>query len=161
LFKLLQKMRKFLIPVLSIFLFSFTSASKFSYSVECSDVNSDGTITLKIWNAKKGKEYKAHQASINAVHCILYSGISSNGCGNQNPLLNNDETIAKFEKANPDFFQKSGDYGKYISTSSVATAIPSTIRDKSWKVYEVVVNKKQLEKYLANKQIKKTLNNGF
>lgn len=154
-------MNQFLIITLGILFFSFTNPSKFSYRAECSGVNSDGTITLKIWDTKKGKRYKAHQASINAVHCILYSGISGNGCGNQNPLLNNDETIAKFEKANPGFFQKSGDYAKYIRSSSVATAIPSTIGDKSWKVYEVVVNKKQLEKYLADKQIKKTLNNGF
>ena len=150
-----------LLVFISYLIFSFSSPPSQSYRVECASVNSDGTITLKIWDAKKGKRYKAHQASINAVHCILYSGISGNGCGNQNPLLNNDETIAKFEKANPGFFQKSGKYSKYIRTSSVVTTIPSTIGDKSWKVYEVVVNKKQLEKYLADKQIKQTLNNGF
>ena len=154
-------MNRILIITLGILFFSFTNPSKFSYRTECSDVNSDGTITLKIWDTKKGKRYKAHQASINAVHCILYSGISGNGCGNQNPILNNDEIIAKFEKANPDFFQKSGYYAKYIRSSAVSTAIPSTIGNKSWKVYEVVVNKKQLEKYLTDKQIKKTLNNGF
>ena len=150
-----------LIVFISYLIFSFSSPPSKSYRVECDSVNSDGTVTLKIWDIKKGKRYKAHQAGINAVQCILYSGISGNGCGNQNSLLNNDETIAKFEKVNPDFFEKSGEYSKYIRSSSLVSAIPSTIGDKSWKVYEVIVNKKQLEKYLTDKQIKKTFNNGF
>jgi len=154
-------MSRFLTITLGILFISFTNPSKFSYRAECSSLDSDGNITLKIWDTKKGKRFKTHQASINAVHCILYSGISGNGCGNQNPLLNNEETIEKFEKENPDFFQKSGDYTKYIRSGAVVTAIPSIIGDKSWKVYEVIVNKKQLEKYLTDKQIKKTLNNGF
>ena len=110
---------------------------------------------------KKGKGYKSHTGSMNAVHCVLYSGLSGGSCGSQNPLLNNDDAISKFENAYPEFFKKSGEYEKYVRTGAVESAIPSAIGDKSWKVYEVVVNRKQLEKNLTEKQIKKRLNNGF
>lgn len=147
---------------LGLLFLSFTNPSKFSYRVECISVNSDdGTVTLKIWDTKKGKGYKSHTGSMNAVHCVLYSGLSGGSCGSQNPLLNNDDAISKFENAYPEFFKKSGEYEKYVRTGAVESAIPSAIGDKSWKVYEVVVNRKQLEKNLTEKQIKKRLNNGF
>ena len=72
---------------LGLLFLSFTPPPKFSYRVECISVNSDGTVALKIWDTKKGKGYKAHSASIDAVHCVLYSGLSGGSCGRQNPLL--------------------------------------------------------------------------
>ena len=146
---------------LGLLFLSFTPPPKFSYRVECISVNSDGTVALKIWDTKKGKGYKAHSGSIDAVHCVLYSGLSGGSCGRQNPLLNNDDAISKFENAYPEFFKKSGDYKRYVRTGALETAAPSAIADKSWKVYEVVVDRKQLQKNLTEKQIKKGLNNGF
>lgn len=140
---------------------SLTNPSKFSYRTECVELNSDGTVTMKIWDTKKGKGYKPQQASINAVHCLLYSGLTGGDCGSQNPLLNSNEAIENFEKTYPDFFAKSGDYTKYIRAGAVVTALPKTMGNKSWKVYEVTVNKAQLDKFLTENKIKKSLSHGF
>lgn len=58
------------------------------YQTECISLETDGYISIKIWNTKEGKSYKAEQARKDAIHAILFAGIAgSNGCTTQTALL--------------------------------------------------------------------------
>lgn len=154
---------KFLLLILtaSIFLMAFEKSSN-SYQTECVGVEADGYITLKIWNTKSGKSYKAEQARKDAVHAILYSGLEgNNGCLTQKALLVKQEDIDKFRKIEKDFFSSNGKWAQYTRSSATATTLPINLGKKNWKVYQVSVSKDALKNYLEEKSILKSINSGF
>ena len=135
---------------------------QFAYQVECISVENNGSVTIKIWNTKKGKRYSQQQARKDAVHSILYSGVpGNNGCVAQKPLLSTPKSIEAFKKIENDFFSKNGEWSKYSREASVPTTLPQQIGDKKWKVYQVSISKDLLRKYLEEQKIIKSLNSGF
>ena len=136
--------------------------SKNNYQIECISLETDGYISLKIWNTKSGKSYKAEQAKKDAIHSILYSGIAgTNGCTTQKALLNTSTEIEKFKQIEKEFFSKNGKWNVFTRSSSIETTLPEHISDKKWKVYQVSVSKNAIRKYLEENQIIKSLNSGF
>ncbi len=160
--KLISK-NLFVIIIGSLFFLVTSARVKFnSYATECVSLESDKYITINIWNSKKGSKYTIANAQKEAIHSILYSGISNgNGCSTQNPLLNNIEQRANFEKIENKFFRKGGEWNRFIKSSTIATILPITIEEKKWKVYQVSISKDQLRKYLEEQKIIKPLTNGF
>lgn len=78
-----------LIGLTIIFPYSYI---KSSYQTEVVTLETDGYVTMKIWNTKTGASYKSEQARKDAVHAILYAGISGgNGCSTQMPIVNKSE----------------------------------------------------------------------
>jgi len=157
-------MKKFILLFFSLIMLSLpTYAQKqFAYQVECISVEISGSVTIKIWNTKKGKKYSQLQARKDAVHAILFSGVpSSNGCITKKPILSSPESIEAFKKIENDFFSKNGEWSKYTREASVAATLPQQIGDKEWKVYQVSVSKDLLRKYLEEQKIIKSLNTGF
>ena len=74
-----------MIIILASAMLSFSDKLK-TYQVECVTIETDGYVVLKLWDVKKGGKYKFEQARKDAVHFILFSGVSSiNGCFNQPP----------------------------------------------------------------------------
>lgn len=140
---------------------SFSSNNIF-YQIECISIENDGYITLKIWNSKQGKNYKYEQARKDAIHAILFSGISSdNSCTTQKPILTDSESQKNFEKIQNDFFSRDGAWSKYTRMAETQDAVPQSIGKKDWKVYKVTVAKNLLRKDLEDKKIIKPLNSGF
>jgi len=157
-------MKKFILLFFGLIILSLpTYAQKqFAYQVECISVENNDSVTIKIWNTKKAKKYSQLQARKDAVHAILFSGVSgSNGCVTQKPLLSTPESIEAFKKIENYFFSKNGEWGKYTREASVATTLPQQIGDKKWKVYQVSISKDLLRKYLEEQKIIKSLNSGF
>lgn len=154
--------QKFLyVLAVSIFLLSFNTINS-TYQTECTRIETDGSITLKIWDTKKGAKYKPEQARKDAIHLLLFSGITgSQSCASQPALLRNLDEQEKFQNNSKDFFDKNGQWPVYARSSSTETTLPSSIGNKKWKVYEVTVSKNELRKYLEEKQIIKSLNAGF
>lgn len=147
--------------VLGFYLMSF-STSKRTYQTDCVSLETDGYVTIKIWDTKKGKSYKPEQARKDAIDAILFSGIAgNNGCMTQNPILTKENEIEQFQKIEKDFFNKNGSWAKYTREADTETTIPATIGDKTWKVYRVAVAKNLLHKYLEEQKIIKSLNSGF
>ncbi len=133
-----------------------------SYQVECISTSSEGSVVMKIWDAKKGNKYKLDQAKIDAIHSVLYSGISSsNGCIPQKPILSSQEDISKFKKIEKAFFGRKGTWLKYVRTSTTESTLPDKIGEKNWTVYQIAVAKDLLRKDLIELKIIKSLNNGF
>jgi hypothetical protein len=144
------------------FIFSSFKSNTNSYQTECVSLETDGYVTLKIWDTKAGKSYKPEQARKDAVHALLYSGIAgSNGCTTQGSLLNKTEELDKFKEIEKEFFSKNGKWTQYTRSSATETTLPKNIGEKNWKVFQVSVSKEALKKYLEEKYIIKSLNTGF
>ncbi|WP_127142122.1 hypothetical protein [Flagellimonas marinaquae] len=135
---------------------------KFAYQVECVSVETNGSVTIKIWNSKLGKRYDQEKARKDAVDAILKSGVpGNNGCVLQKPLLVTTESIQKFKKIEKAFFAKHGLWSNYTRQATSLNTLPEKIGKKKWKVYQVTIAMDLLRKYLKEKRIIKSLNSGF
>jgi hypothetical protein len=127
------------------------SKSSTAYQTDCVSIQTDGYIVIKIWDTKAGKSYKSEQSRKDAVHALLFSGISGSKA----------EDFENFQKIEKEFFSKNGRWVLYTRSSSIETTLPEGIGEKNWKVYQVVVSKGGLKKYLEDQKIIKSLNTGF
>lgn len=132
------------------------------YDIECAGTGSDGTYLVKVWSYAKKADVAAEQSLKNAVHGVLFKGITGQpgGCPSQralipNPNVQNEQRdfFAKF------FSSKGGDFRKY----AVATGTPERVRlKKEYKVgVTVSVAKDQLRRDLEAAGIIKGLGSGF
>lgn len=155
------KVQQILVIVVSCFLLSF-SISKRNYQTECVAIESNGFITIKIWDSKRGSRYKIEQARKDAIHAVLYSGIAGNrGCTTQYPILNNSKNQENFKKIEKDFFSRNGKWSTFTQSASVETTLPANLGSRNWKVYQVSVSKNNLRKFLEEQNIINTLTKGF
>jgi hypothetical protein len=157
---------KFYKITLILFLLSFLNLSfkitKINYQIECVSLETDGYVTIKIWNTKAGKSYKTDAALLDAVHSVLYAGIAGkNGCTTQKALLNSSSEIEQFKKIEKNFFSKNGKWKDFTRSSAIESTLPINIGDKNWKVYQVSVSKNALRNYLEENKIIKSLNTNF
>ena len=149
----------FILTIVS--LLSFSERPR-SYQTECVTIETDGYITIKIWDTKKGVGYKPEQAQKDAIHSVLFSGISGiKGCSTQAPILKRAEEITEFGKIEKNFFSKNGNWMRYTRSSATETTLPTNLAVNNWKVYQVSVSKNELRKYMEEQKIIKSLNNGF
>jgi hypothetical protein len=150
-----------IIAMSSLMLLSFAS-NKRTYQTECVSIETDGYVTIKIWDTKKGKKYKPHQARKDAVNAILYSGIAAgNGCATQPPILNKTAEQENFKSIERSFFARKGKWILYTRSSATETTLPANLGVNNWKVYQVSVSKNELRKYLEEQKIINSLNTGF
>ena len=109
-------------------LLSFASNNR-NYQTECVTIETDGYVTIKIWDTKKGAKYKPEQARKDAIHAILFSGISGgNGCTTQPPILNKSEEQENFKTIEKSFFAKKGKWSMFTRSSATASTLPAKIR---------------------------------
>lgn len=153
--------KTFIIMTICIMQFSFVADNR-NYQTECVTVETNSYITIKIWDNKKGARYNAEQARKDAIHAILYSGISgSNNCTTQPPILNKTEEQENFKSIEKSFFSKNGKWSMFVRSAATETALPAKFGIKKWKVYQVAISKNELRKYLEEQKIIKSLTNGF
>ncbi len=151
-----------LILVVSSFIQLSFASNNITYQTECVTIETDGYITIKIWDTKKGAKYKSEQARKDAIHVILFSGISGgNGCTTQPPILNKSEEQENFKPIEKSFFAKKGKWSMFTRSSATETTLPANIGIKNWKVYQVTISKNELRKYLEDQKIIKSLTNRF
>jgi len=156
-------MRVFSIIILLISTSYFVLAqNKYSFQIECVTVETNNSVTIKIWNTKSGKKYKQEQAGKDAIVAVLFSGIpGNNGCVVQKPILTTQEEKNNFNKIEKSFFSKNGNWNNYVREATTSNTLPVSINEKGWKVYIVSVSKDMLRKYLEEQKIIKSLNTGF
>lgn len=145
----------------TLLLFSIEGKSQ-EYQTECVTMNTDGFVTIKIWNTKKGARYKAEQARMDAIHSILFSGVSGrNGCNTQPPIINKLEEQNNFKTIEKSFFAKKGLWSKFTGSSTTESTLPADLGTIKLKVFQVTISKNELRKYLEGQKIIKLLSNGF
>ena len=150
-----------ILAVISLILHSFTY-NKRTYQTQCVTLESDGYVTIKIWDTKKGSKYKPEQSRKDALHAILYSGIAGGtACATQPPFLNKTEEQENFKSIEKSFFARKGKWSMFTRSSATETTLPANLGVKNWKVYQVSISKNELRKFLEDQKIIKSLNNGF
>jgi len=150
-----------IIVMSSLLLLSFANNNR-NYQTECVTIDTDGYLIIKIWDTKKGAKYKPAQAQKDAIHAILFSGISGgNGCSTQPPILNKSEEQENFITIEKSFFAKKGKWSMFTRSSATEATLPANLGVKNWKVYQVSISKNELRKYLEEQKIIKSLTNGF
>jgi hypothetical protein len=133
-----------------------------NYQTECVTLETDGYVTIKIWDTKKGAKYKSEHARKDAIHAILFSGISGDNIGcKQRPILDKSEEQENFKTIEKSFFAKKGKWSMFTRSSSTESTLPVSLGMKNWKVYQVSISKNELQKYLEEQKIIKSLVNGF
>jgi hypothetical protein len=141
---------------------SFGKNNNRNYKTECLTIETEGYVTIKIWDTQKGSKYNSEQARRDAVDAILFSGISgSNVCTTQPPILNKIEELENFKNIEKSFFAKKGKWSNFTRSASTETTLPVNLGVKNWKVYQVSISKNELCKYLEEQKIIKSLTNGF
>jgi len=151
----------FLMINISILLMAFNQQNN-SYQTECVSLETDGYVTFKIWDSKRGSKYKPEQARKDGINAILISGIAGiNGCTTQQPILNKSEELEKFKSIEKSFFSKNGKWSILTKSSTIETTLPKNLGEKNWKVYQVSVSKNELKKYLEEQKVINSLNTGF
>jgi len=158
---IIRKNSFWIIALSSLMLLSFASNNR-NYQTECVTIDTDGYLIIKIWDTKKGAKYKPEQARKDAIHAILFSGISGgNGCTTQPPILNKTEEQENFKTIEKSFFAKKGKWSIFTRSSATESTLPANLGIKNWKVYQVSISKNELRKYLEEQKIIKSLTNGF
>ncbi len=130
------------------------------YAAECESVERDGRITIIIWRTSRGALYAPHQAQRDAIHAILFAGISGETCLSQGPLLDGTEEMENFEEVQESFWGNDGVWSRYTASCTSVTHFDEQ-GDKSGKVYQVTVLKDELREYLEEQRIIKKLTDGF
>lgn len=138
--------------LLILLLFVNCTAKKELYQINCVSIENEGYVKLKITNLIKPLEYQIESASKDAIKAILYSGYTSTQCQTQKPILRQPTDIENFKKIQSNFFSKNGVWKTFVRTAS---------NEQNTSGFEVMVSKDQLRKYLEEKQIIKSLINGF
>ncbi|MDE5743358.1 MAG: hypothetical protein K2H62_03290 [Bacteroidales bacterium] len=132
------------------------------YEIECAGTGADGTYLVKVWSYSKKADLAAEQSLKNAVHGVLFKGITGQpgGCPSQRALI----STPNVQNEQRDFFAKffssnGGDFRKY----AVATGTPERVKlKKEYKVgVTVSVAKDQLRRDLESAGIIKGLGSGF
>jgi hypothetical protein len=154
-------MKRIFAFIILLLLVSFKNANKY-YQTACVTLETNGYLTLKIWNTKRGQKYKSDEARKEAVHAFLFSGIAgTNGCVTQQAILDQEEEIEKFEKVEKEFFSSKGKWAQFTRSSTTESSLPENLGAQNWKVYQVSVSKDALQKYLEEKSIIKSLKSAF
>ena len=148
-----EKMKSIFVLSILFLVLGFTRKNE-NYHVECYNLSSSDYIDLKVWS--DAKKYNATKAEKNAIHAVLYSGVSGSGnCITQKPILTSVEARNTFKKIERKFFSKKGSWKLFIKSSTF-------INDKTpTNHYIVSISKLQLMNFLIEKKVIKSLNNGF
>ncbi|MFZ4402132.1 MAG: hypothetical protein ACOYO1_19030 [Bacteroidales bacterium] len=133
-----------------------------NYEVECMGTGMDGTQLIKVWGYAKKPNDAILQAKKNAVHAIIFKGVTAGkpGCMTR-PLSTEPGAEEKHNEYYETFFTDGGPYLKFISISGEG----AEDRVKVGKMYKcaivVSVNHSALRKELEAAGVIKKLDAGF
>lgn len=137
------------------------------YDIECVNTAKKGHKLIKVWSYSKRPKYAITQSWKNAVHGIIFKGISGKDrrCTDFRPLMNKPMTDKQYDRFFKDFFLDSGDYSQYVSDAEDGDVNPQDVKKVGRKMYKigviVNVNVDELRKRLEAEGIINGLSTGF
>jgi len=152
---------------------AFSQASKkadndtkeWRYEVEAVNTGVTGTYLVKAWSYSKKPDVAIEQAKKNAVHGVIFKGITGHaGVSGQGPLATNPNIEQEKKDFFDAFFADGGKYLKFVSSSNDGAIASEDIMKigKEYKVGVVLsVNVSLLRKDLESAGIIKSLNSLF
>lgn len=140
-------------------------AAFYNYEVECLGTGMDGTQLIKVWGYGQKPQDAIDQAKKNAVHAVIFRGITAGkpGCM-QRPLATEAGTEQQHRNYFESFFEPGGKYLNFVAISNDGS-ISGDDRLKVGKQYKigiiVTVNHASLRKELENAGVINSLDRGF
>lgn len=137
----------------------------YNYEVECMGTGMDGTQLIKVWGYGRKSDDAIEQAKKNAVHAVIFKGITAgkSGCM-QKPLSTSAGTEQQHQEYFNTFFSKGGKYLNFVNVSTDGSINPND-RLKVGKQYKigvvVSVAHAALRKELEASGVIKRLDAGF
>ena len=112
----------------------------FRYEIECIGEGSAGTYALKVFSYSKKPTVAIEAAKRNAVHGIIFKGLSAGECVNKPALARNPNL--ELEKADffKSFFANGGKYSKFVTSSTDGAIEAGDVTKVSKKEYKIGVN---------------------
>ncbi|MFZ4797703.1 MAG: hypothetical protein ACOYMA_09430 [Bacteroidia bacterium] len=141
------------------------TAAFYDYEVECMGGGTDGTQFIKVWGYGSNPDIAIEQAKKNAVHALIFKGITTGkpGCM-QKPLATQVGAEQQYKEYFDSFFSKEGKYLNFVSISNDGSINPND-RLKVGNKYKigvaVSVKHASLRKELEAAGIVNRLDNGF
>lgn len=139
--------------------------SSWRYEVQCEGEGVQNTYVLKVWSYSKSPVVAAEQSKKNAIHAVIFQGISGTKCISKPPLFNLSTPNSDQEKFFNDLFTDGGDYMKFIVNSSDSSFGQGDVLKLSKREFKVgvtlSVNYSLLRKHLENSGIIKSLGGRF
>lgn len=141
------------------------SAVFYNYEVECMGTGMDGTQLIKVWGYGRKPDDAIEQAKKNAVHAVIFKGITSGkpGCM-QKPLSTEVGGEQQHQEYYNAFFSKGGKYLNFVSITNDGSINPNDRlkTGSQYKIGEVVsVSHSLLRKELEAAGVIKKLDAGF
>jgi len=115
------------------------------------EIKTQGYINLEIHN--NHKKYSFLDASKNAIYKILHSGVSSEVCKTQPPLLESVEEKENFTRIKKSFFSNKGVWLNFIQNNKTD--------NENQNIYHISIAKDNLRIYLEEKNIIKKIHDGY
>jgi hypothetical protein len=137
-----------------------------NYEVACIGVGTDGSKLIKIWGYGKKPEKAVLQAKSNALHAVIFKGITaaSGGCQGIKPIASSFSVEEENQEYFNNFFAPGGAYLNYIAATGEGgdNMDVTKIDSKTYKVGIVVsVMYDAIRNELEKAGIVKGLNSGF
>ncbi len=134
-----------------------------NYEVECMGTGMDGTQLIKVWGYGKKPNVAAYQAKKNAVHAVIFKGITGgkSGCMTR-PLVTKPGAEVQHSDYFNTFFSNGGHYLSFVSQTGDGTMDRIKVGRRQYKIGVVVaVKHAQLRKELETAGIINKLGDGF
>ena len=136
------------------------------YEIEAVKEGTMNTYLIKVWSYSNNPEVAIEQAKKNAVHGIIFRGISGTGGVQSKPPLTSDTNLEQEQAGFFDsYFSEGGKYMKFVNLTndgSVAAGDRLKIDKNTYKIGVLVsVNVSALRKDLEEAGIIRSLTSGF
>lgn len=140
----LTSLEKKILPLLAVLWLCFTPlahtfAQSVDYEITCAGIGVQGTYLVKVTSYGKTVEKAQHQLKKDAVHGVLFKGLS--GSCRQKPIITDASKEEKHATFFATFFKDGGAYLDYISMDAEQLAVPVKV-GRQYKVSMVVSVKK-------------------
>ncbi|MEE2954384.1 MAG: hypothetical protein VX347_04340 [Bacteroidota bacterium] len=116
------------------------NTKQWKYEVKCIGEGKKGTYSLKVYSytKKPTKAYVHDEAKRNAVHGVIFKGVSAGKCSSKPPLARNPNLENEKKEFFESFFADGGKYTKFVTVSSGIE--PGDITKISKKEFKVGLN---------------------
>lgn len=134
---------RLLLCVVVILLFATKAqAQEWHYEISCAGVGVQGTYMVEVTSYGKTVDAALEQMKKDAIHGVLFKGIS--GKCTQKPLAGKAEAETEHKAFFDKFFSASGDYAKYVVDEQNVIFMVTKVNKKEYKVTKVVSVKKDM-----------------
>lgn len=136
-----------------------TVSMSYNYPPEVISVERDGSVTMRVWGTGRNRSDAMEQAHKDAVHAVLFKGVSADGmrASLTRALILENNAEMKYRLFFNDFFADGGAYNRFVSREDTRAGSNRRQRSDTQVRFGVTVRvlRSELERYLIDEGILK------